>query len=95
MKTANIATAKNNFSRLIELVKAGETIVITDRDRPVARLQPLVEVGTPVATLVARGVLSPPSARLDVTSFLQAARPFVPEENSLAGAVIEEREEGR
>lgn len=40
MKTANIATAKNELSRLLRRVKRGETIVITERTRPVARLPP-------------------------------------------------------
>jgi len=95
MKTANIATAKNNFSRLIELVKAGETIVITERQRPVAQLQPLEGVGPSLAALVAGGVLSPPGVPLDVVSFLEAPRPSIFDRNSLVGAVMEEREEGR
>ena len=95
MKTANIATAKNNLSRLIELVKAGETIVITDRHRPVAQLQPLAGVETPLAALVAGGVLTPPRAPLDVGSFLEAARPSLSDRNSLVGAVLDEREDGR
>lgn len=41
MKTASIATAKNQLCRLIKRVKRGETILITDRNHPVARLQPV------------------------------------------------------
>ncbi|MGH7389920.1 MAG: type II toxin-antitoxin system Phd/YefM family antitoxin [Candidatus Rokuibacteriota bacterium] len=38
MKTATITEAKNQLSALIDCVRHGETIVITDRGRPVARL---------------------------------------------------------
>ena len=39
MKTATISEAKNKLSRLIDWVKAGESVIITDRDIPVARLE--------------------------------------------------------
>jgi prevent-host-death family protein len=38
MKKATITEVKNNLSALIDRVKHGEAIVITDRGRPVARL---------------------------------------------------------
>ena len=40
MKSATITEAKNRLSALIDLVRAGETIVILDRGVPVARLEP-------------------------------------------------------
>jgi prevent-host-death family protein len=95
MKTSNIANAKNQFSRLIEQVKQGETIVITDRNRPVARLQPLEAGGTPLDALHASGLLSPPRSALDVPAFLGAARPTLPEAGSLRDAILSEREGGR
>ena len=41
MKTAGIREARQNLSALIENVKKGREIVITDRGEPVARLVPL------------------------------------------------------
>jgi prevent-host-death family protein len=41
VKRATISTAKNRLSALIDLVRKGETVVITDRDQPVAQLGPL------------------------------------------------------
>jgi prevent-host-death family protein len=38
MKRATITEAKNQLSALIDRVRHGETVVITDRGRPVARL---------------------------------------------------------
>ncbi len=40
MKTASISQTKNQLSALIDQVRHGETIVITDHDRPVAKLVP-------------------------------------------------------
>ena len=41
MKKAGIREARQNLSALIEEVKKGREIVITDRGKPVARLAPL------------------------------------------------------
>ena len=42
MKIATITEAKNKLSALLDRVRAGETILIVDRGRPVARLEPAV-----------------------------------------------------
>ncbi len=39
MKIASVSEAKNTLSALLDLVKAGETVVIVDRGTPVAQLQ--------------------------------------------------------
>lgn len=41
MKTASITEAKNRLSALIDQVRHGDTVVITDRGRPVAQLASL------------------------------------------------------
>jgi len=95
MNTANIATTKNQLSRLLERVKQGETILITDRQRPVARLQPLAPADAGLEGLVSSGVITAPEQALDFAEFLATpcaeSRPGC----ELAAAVIEEREEGR
>lgn len=45
MRTATITEAKNGLSSLIDRVRAGETVLITDRGRPVARLEPVATRG--------------------------------------------------
>ncbi|MEX2557552.1 MAG: type II toxin-antitoxin system prevent-host-death family antitoxin [Actinomycetota bacterium] len=40
MRIATITEAKNKLSALLDIVKAGETVVIVDRGIPVARLEP-------------------------------------------------------
>ena len=41
MKTATISQTKNGLSALLDRVRHGETILITDRARPIARLEPV------------------------------------------------------
>lgn len=41
MKRAKIAELKNNLSRYLEHVKAGGSVIVLDRDRPVAQIVPL------------------------------------------------------
>ena len=73
MKTASISEAKNRLSAYIDRVRRGETVLITDRGTPVARLAPLA-AGTPewdasrLAELERKGILrralKPPLKRL-------------------------------
>jgi prevent-host-death family protein len=68
MKTASISATKNQLSALIEQVRQGESILITDHDRPVARLTPVaVENGQSssdeLALLERKGVLGEDMAR--------------------------------
>ena len=41
MRIASITEAKNNLSALIDRLKAGSPVLIVDRGRPVARLEPV------------------------------------------------------
>ena len=41
MKKAKIAILKNNLSRYLAHVRGGGSVLVLDRDRPVARLVPL------------------------------------------------------
>lgn len=41
MKIASITETKNQLSALLDAVRQGETVIITDRDKPVARLEPM------------------------------------------------------
>jgi prevent-host-death family protein len=42
MKIASVSEAKAKLSALLELVKAGETVTVTERGVPVARIVPAV-----------------------------------------------------
>jgi prevent-host-death family protein len=41
MRSVNIAELKNHLSSYLNEVRAGEEIIIRDRDRPIARILPL------------------------------------------------------
>jgi prevent-host-death family protein len=56
-----IRDLKNNLSRYIERVRAGDEIVVTDRGRPVARLSAVDRSTDRLAELVAAGVVRPPT----------------------------------
>ena len=58
MKTVNVAILKNRLSAYLQEVRAGEEIVIRDRNLPVAKL-----------TLVASGELQLPSEKLNERAF--------------------------
>lgn len=93
MKTCSIATAKRQFSRLMHWVKQGQTVMITERNKPVATLQPIhgPSVDGVVGLCVGGGVLAP-RRKLDISAFLSAPRIESDSEHSLLRAVLEERE---
>lgn len=96
MRRASIAEAGNGFSSLLRHVRQGETVLITDRGRPVARLEPCLMPGDPrIARLEAEGVLSPPREKLDVEALLKARLPRLPDGVRAGDAVTADREEGR
>ena len=45
MRTASVSETKAKLSALLDIVRAGESVLITDRGRPVARLVPAVQSG--------------------------------------------------
>jgi prevent-host-death family protein len=67
MKTATITQTKNGLSALLDRVQHGETIVITDRSRPVARLEP-------VATAERQGPDEGRLARLERAGLMRRGR---------------------
>jgi prevent-host-death family protein len=85
---ASITEARNRFSALLDRVRAGETITITDRGRPVARLVPAegpedVDWDARLARLERAGLIRRPKKKLDVAAFLAKPRP------DLGGGVVE------
>ena len=97
MGTTTITEAKNKLSALIDRVQAGESIVILERGRPVARLEPIVEQDDPTGRL----------ARLERAGLIKIGKGKPPLElirqpppkplhgASVLEALLEERREGR
>jgi prevent-host-death family protein len=97
MKKASITDTKNNLSRLLDEVKSGTTILILDRNKPVARLEPVATDSESnsdrIARLVRQGLLSTPRQPLDIEEFLALKRPRLPDDVKAVNYLIEEREE--
>jgi prevent-host-death family protein len=97
MRHATITEAKNGLSALIDRVRAGETVVITERGRPIARLGPAVQAKDPegrLARLARAGVVRLPTARPPLELISRDGPVLAPGASAVA-AVIEERREGR
>ncbi|MFN2541317.1 MAG: type II toxin-antitoxin system Phd/YefM family antitoxin [Chthoniobacterales bacterium] len=97
MTTASITEAKNNLSKLIKKVRHGESVLILDRNIPVARIEPL-RADSPeadeakLAELEGRGLLKRGSGKLPREFFKMPPLKF---KKSLVEAVLEERRDAR
>jgi len=97
MKTATVTEAKNGLSALIDRVRAGESVLITDRGLAVARLEPVAGSADPTGRLgrleragvIRIGAAPPP---LDL---LRSPAPRLPAGVSAVRAVIDERRSDR
>jgi len=66
MNSVGVRELRQNLSRYLVKVKEGETFVVTERGREVARLSPSGPADSPVARLVAeRGATMPRGNLLD------------------------------
>ncbi len=63
MKRVGIRELNQHASRVIDRVRNGEVIEVTDRGRPVARVVPINESPGLLGRLVQEGRAAPPSAR--------------------------------
>ena len=97
MRTTTLTDAKNKLSSLIDQVRAGETVMILDRGRPVARIEPVGTYPDPsgrLARLERAGIVRIGSAPPPV-DMLRRPAPSVAPGASAVGAVLEERRSGR
>ena len=93
MRSTNIADLRNRLTQYLREVRAGEEIVVRDRQRPIARIVPFTVDGDDVddAALIAGGLMRKGSGRI-APSFWKARRPPVTLERAIA-AVSRDREE--
>jgi prevent-host-death family protein len=97
MTTASITEAKNNLSKLIKKVRHGQSILILDRNVPVARLEPL-DPREPVAEearlrdLERQGLIKIGKGKLPKDFFKLPPLKF---KKSVVQALLEERRESR
>ena len=74
-----------NVSRVLTRVKEGESLVVTEHGRPVARLVPYT-TGTSLDEMIASGEVTPPSG--DLQEFLARHKPV--ESEILGSEVLQE-----
>jgi len=77
MKTVNVAELKNNLSRYLRHVRAGEEILIRDRKMPVAKIVPVPLAGDfdgELLRLAAEGVVRLPEKKPNLRAFLARKR---------------------
>ena len=98
MKKASITEAKNNLSALIDGVKGGSPVLIVDRGRPVARLEPVTGAraadDSRLARLVRDGVVRPARDAMPKALF-STAPPRARKGVSGVRTLLDERREGR
>jgi len=101
MKTVSIAEAKKRFGALIEGLKGGSGVLILDRGRPVARLEPVANSSHEnddgrLERLIRNGVVRPRRRAGPLPQWLITEEPpRLKEGASVLEAVLEERREGR
>jgi prevent-host-death family protein len=99
MKRASITDAKNNLSSLIDGLKSGSPVLIVDRGRPVARLEPVTngpaqEDDGRLGRLVRDGIVRPARARVPKALFASKP-PRARNGASAVRALLDDRRTGR
>ena len=96
MKNARISELRDKLSEYLARVRKGETVIVYDRDTPIARIEPIPAEpeGTPDWVLDAyrRGIATPPRIR-DGAKLPAPQKPKKPV--GLLEALLEERRTGR
>ena len=94
MRSVNVATLKNQLSKYLTFAKAGEEIIVRERDLPVAKLVPFSaeDADSHELQLVAEGKMRLPSARLNLREFLKMPAPRVSGHKAIR-ALLADREE--
>ncbi len=95
MRTTNIAELKNHLSSFLADVKRGEEILISDRNKPIAKIVPLhntSDFSAEELALAAAGILRLPETSEIDESFLKEKRPALDSAAAIK-AITDERDE--
>lgn len=97
MKTASVTQSKNGLSNLLRAVKGGKSVLIFDRNVPVARLEPVAAGTLPddvrLRTLERQGLIRRPLKGSTPPAVFKAPRPRPKQGASLVAALLAERNE--
>lgn len=94
MKKASISELKNQLSAYLQRVRAGQTVIVYDRNRPIARIDRIADEDDDdrIVQLQRTGIITPPSEPLPLDLI---RTPLPRAEHSVVEALLEERAEGR
>ena len=95
METIGVRELRRYASRWLARVRAGETFLVTDRGRPVARLSP-IEAAVGYEALLSEGKIAPGSAR-SLAELLDALDADIPPDTgpSVTEALLDLRSDER
>jgi antitoxin (DNA-binding transcriptional repressor) of toxin-antitoxin stability system len=98
MKTVKISDLKNRLNYYLRFVRRGQSVLVYDRDRAIARIDPVsasdaLDSAGWTAELERTGVLRPPAAPLPRDWLKRRIR--LEGDGDVVGALLEERESGR
>lgn len=93
MKVTSISHLKDHLSAHMERVRSGDSVLVTDRKRPVALLSPIrpADLSLDMQQLLTDGTVLPGSGKMSVDAFL--ALPKARIGKGITSATIEERDE--
>jgi antitoxin (DNA-binding transcriptional repressor) of toxin-antitoxin stability system len=95
MEKATIAQLKNRLSAYLRLVREGKTVLVYERDRPVARLEKLdntLDADIRVRRLESRGIVNRATQAIPFEILKQ---PAPKAKSSVVAALLEDRREER
>jgi antitoxin (DNA-binding transcriptional repressor) of toxin-antitoxin stability system len=98
MEKATVSKLKDNLSAYLRKVRAGHSVVIYDRDVPIARLERIESTGSGsdrLALLRAQGLTRPPSRPLSPARLRSSLANALPRDARLLEALREDRDAGR
>ena len=96
MKNARISELRDGLSEYLARVRRGETVIVYDRDTPIARIEPIAAYDASIPEWVReaerRGIMTPPkkTGRFVLGPPIQIEPKF-----SILEALLEERRTGR